>query len=469
MNYSKIIEFLTYKFGNCYQNSNFYSKISEWLLWYSGEVPSFHSKITANGIRNVKYEIRKLKMAKRVAEDWASAIISEGVDIVINANSKTKSFINGSNNNGGVLGSNNFFEMLSDNLERMFALGTSAIVCNIDNLLLTDKGLSANDNTKIVLNFYDATRIIPLKYSNNIITDVAFISKEVKGTAIYYNLTVHTLEEDGYVIRNYVLDSSYNEVSSVFGDGGFRTKSKRPLFSIMRTGISNSIDLDSPMGVSVYADALDILKSVDLVYDSCSRDVETGQRIILMNKKLLCRADDGTYIAPQDLKQTYMMFFGDEVDSSDGKDNFIYEFTPKLNCVELEKELQNQLNMLSNRVGLGTRFYNFDVSSGITATEYVGERNDFIRNSNKMKISIVNAIKNIIIGILYLGGILGKNIQSECTVDVSIKDGIVESDKDTREQDRQDVKDGIMSKAEYRSKYYGEPLDVAKNNLPDNY
>lgn len=467
MDYNRIINFLTLKFGSCYQNSDYYSKISEWLQWYSGNVPDFHKQIVANGINTVEYDIKKLKMAKRVAEDWASAIMSEGVSIVINGNRKTKAFINGSNNNGGVLGSNNFEEMLSNNLERMFALGTSAIVCDLDNLTVTDNGIVATENTKIALHFYDATRIIPLRYKNNVIQDVAFVSKEVINKETYFNISAHTLESDGYVIRNYKLNDNYNLVEDVFGDNGLRTLSQRPMFSIIRTGISNNIDLDSPMGVSVYADSIDVLKSIDVVYDACSRDVATGQRIILMNKKLLCRDDKGNFIAPQDMKKTYMMFFGDEVDASaTGVDNFIKEFTPKLNCEIIEKELQNQLNMLSNKVGLGTRFYNFDVSSGVTATEYVGERNDFIRNSNKMKIAITSAIKNIVISILYLGGILGKQVQTDCTIDVSIADGVVESDKDVREQDRQDIKDGIMSKAEYRAKYYGEPLDVALKNLP---
>lgn len=185
-----------------------------------------------------------------------------------------------------------------------------------------------------------------------------------------------------------------------------------------------------------------------------------------MNKKLLARDERGHVIAPQDAKRTYMTFFGDEVSpANDTLDNFVKEFTPKLNCLELDSELQNQLNILSNSVGLGTKFYNFDISTGVTATEYVGERNDFVRNANKMKISITSAIKNIVQAILFLGGMLNKNIQVDAKIDVTIADSIIESDSEQRESDRQDVKDGIMSKVEYRVKYYGETDEVATENL----
>ena len=466
MDYNKIMEFLFNKFGFCYTNADYYSKVTEWINWYKGDVPNFHKQVISNGISMITEDIKKLKMAKRVAEDWTSAVLADGLEIVVNANKHTRTFVSGSKNNGGVLGSNNFTEMLSRTLEKMFALGTCAIVADLDGIVVDGGNYYLNEDTQIRLQFYDAHRIIPLKYTNNNITDVAFLSMCSNFGKTVYNLSVHIKEQDGYVIYNYTLDDKYCPINNDKIVPVFRTMSKRPLFSIVRTNISNNVDLDSPMGVSVYSDSIDILKSIDQVYDACSRDVVTGQRLILMNKKLLGQDEYGNLIAPQDAKRTYMTFFGDEVSpSGDTLDNFVKEFTPKLNCTELDTELQNQLNILSNSVGLGTKFYNFDISTGVTATEYVGERNDFVRNSNKMKIAIVSAIKNIIQAILHLGGILNKNVQVDAKIDIKINDSTVESDIEKRALDKEDVKDGIMSKVEYRVKYYGETEDVATENL----
>ena len=246
-----------------------------------------------------------------------------------------------------------------------------------------------------------------------------------------------------------------------------RTKSPKPLFYIIKTNIANNIDLDSPLGVSIYGNAIDNIKGCDIAYDCCLREVETGQRIVMMNKCLLTTDDEGRPIPPQDVKQTYMQFFGDDAQADTSE--FIKEFHPSLNTDYLDKELQNQLNMLSSKVGLGTNYYRFDSSSGVvTATEYVGERNDFMRNAKKISKSLKSSLHDLVLGILFVGkNILGANVDDNAKVEVNVSDGVVEDDSKEREQDRQDVKDGIMSKAEYRAKWYGETLEEAQVKIDE--
>ena len=58
---------------------------------------------------------------------------------------------------------------------------------------------------------------------------------------------------------------------------------------------------------------------------------------------------------------------------------------------------------------------------------------------------------------------LSENV--EITIDFD--DSIIEDKASERQQDRQDVSMGVMSHAEYRSKWYGETLEEAEENLPD--
>lgn len=46
-------------------------------------------------------------------------------------------------------------------------------------------------------------------------------------------------------------------------------------------------------------------------------------------------------------------------------------------------------------------------------------------------------------------------------------DSILTDEETERQQDRQDVSMGVMSHAEYRSKWYGETLEEAEKNLPE--
>lgn len=465
MDYGSIIKFVTNRFSSCYTNSNYYTNIGEWLEWYRGNVKSFHSIKVSNGLTTPTREIYALKMAKRVCEDWASSMLNEDVNIVVNSSNKKSSiFVQGSKGNSGVLGSNNFDVLLSQAIEQMFALGTSALIIDLDNIAVDEQG-NVVDGSKatIKLKSVNATRIIPISWSNGVVTEASFVSELVHSDKTYYVVSSHIKEDDGYVIYNDLIDTNYKTASlNINLLPVLRTKSLKPLFYIMKTNIVNNIDLDSPMGLSIYANAIDMLKGCDVAYDCCLREVITGQRIVMMNKCLLTTDDSGRPIAPQDVKQTYMQFFGDDAQSDVSE--FIKEFHPTLNTDALDKELQNQLNMLSSKVGLGSNYYRFDSSSGVvTATEYVGERNDFMRNAVKISKSIKIALKDLVLGILFVGkNILGANVDDNAKIDITISDGVVEDDTKEREQDRQDVRDGIMTKAEYRAKWYGETVEEAK-------
>lgn len=465
MDYGSIIKFVTNRFSSCYTNSNYYTNIGEWLEWYRGNVKSFHSIKVSNGLTTPTREIYALKMAKRVCEDWASSMLNEDVNIIVNSNNKKSSiFVQGSKGNSGVLGSNNFDVLLSQTIEQMFALGTSALIIDLDNIAVDEQG-NVVDGSKatIKLKSVNATRIIPISWSNGVVTEASFVSELVHSGKTYYVVSSHIKEDDGYVIYNDLIDTNYKTASlNINLLPVLRTKSLKPLFYIMKTNIANNIDLDSPMGLSIYANAIDTLKGCDVAYDCCLREVITGQRIVMMNKCLLTTDDSGRPIAPQDVKQTYMQFFGDDAQSDVSE--FIKEFHPTLNTDALDKELQNQLNMLSSKVGLGSNYYRFDSSSGVvTATEYVGERNDFMRNAVKISKSIKIVLKDLVLGILFVGkNILGANVDANAKIDITLSDGVVEDDTKEREQDRQDVRDGIMTKAEYRAKWYGETIEEAK-------
>lgn len=468
MDYNSLLKFVVGRFGHGYNNAAYYSEIGVWLNWYKGLVHDFHTTITSNGITVPKRVIYRLQLAKRVAEDWASAVCADPPQIVVSgARANSSIFVQGNKNNSGVLGSNNFNTVLSRGLEWMFALGTSAIVLDLEGIGVDSVG-NIVDTTRgrIGVSLYEATRVVPISFKNGEVTECAFVTEHNHKGRPYFSVSCHIKEDDGYVIYSYVLNNQYNISSLNFGLlPVIRTKMQKPLFTIFTPNIANNIDLASPMGMSIYANAIDNLKGTDQVFDACIRDVTTGQRIVLMNKCLLTVGSDGKPIVPQDAKQSYFQFFGDE--ASAGVGEFIKEFTPKLNSAELDKELQNQLNLLSFKCGLGVHYYNFDRSGGLTATEYNGERQDFVRNVQKMNLSVGDSVREIVKTILYIGSeVLHNGVDANAKVTVVMSDGIKNDPDKEREQDRQDVKDNIMSRAEYRAKWYGETLEEATAKLP---
>lgn len=50
------------------------------------------------------------------------------------------------------------------------------------------------------------------------------------------------------------------------------------MFQIYKPNIANNIDLFSPCGLSVYANAIDQSKTIDIIYDSFCNEFLTGKR-----------------------------------------------------------------------------------------------------------------------------------------------------------------------------------------------
>lgn len=443
---------------------DYYAKIAEWQEWYEGYLPNFHSVVTSNGLAVTKRDIYHLNMAKRVCEDWASALLAEPLEIKIEGDrNKSSIFVQGSKGDGGVLGTNDFSNVLSNALETAYALGTSAIVLGIENIAVDDSdNIVNNSDRSLSLQNYDALSILPISWDKNKITECAFISEITVRGEKYSLLNVHLSGSNGYVIMNYAVDADGKSLDSEsVGIVPFlETYSQTPYFIILRPNIVNNVSKTTPLGVSIYANAIDNLKGCDICYDSCIREVITGQRIIFFNKMLLMTDESGKQIVPNDAKASYMSFFGEDCMSNVSE--WIKEFHPTLNTDVLDKELQNQLNMLSMKCGLGAHYYNFTINGGITATEYVGERQDFQRNAIKNSGYLTSAVKTLIRAILSAGKqFLGANVNPESKIVVTAQDNVLADDITIREQDRIDVENGILSKAEYRAKWHNETIEAA--------
>lgn len=461
--YEKIFEFLRNKFGSCYSNSEYYREISVWGRIYKGFDPSYHTIVSQTGVSTSKRNSAVLKMGKRVAEDWSAILMADKPIITINAKNKAVSrFVQGSRGTGGVLGSNNFNKKFSDAVERAFAMGSTAIVLGI---LYNE---NAEEKYKMQILTYNANAIFPIRYEDGIISECAFLSSFYKEGKKHYNLSCHVKNEAGeYIIYNYESSDDLNFSTYLNKDvDGLETRSTTPFFFIISPQKSNNIDIDCPLGVSIYADAIDIILGCDFMFDALRQDVYTGQRIILMDKSLLGVDENGRPCAPQDFKKWCMQFVGDEM--STNMENVIKDFSPQLHTGDLVNSLQQNLNLLSMRCGLGSNYYQFDKTAGVTATEYTGSQQDLVRNARTNIDMLINVLTNMIKQILWTANnIFGYALDQNASVDIIIPDGVVTNDAADKEQDRADVAAGLMTKVEYRMKWYGENENTAKQKVAE--
>lgn len=405
-------------------SDNTFSYIDEWLEWYQGEVDEFHSYNIYNGIKMIECRRMSMGMAKKICEDWANLILNEKV--TIKAGKYTKRLQQ-------ILDKNNFRVRANQLLEITFALGTGAFV----------EYLSGED---IVIDYVRADMIYPLSWDNGDITECAFGSYRVQdGKEVIY-LQIHRFgvgeEEDPgtYYIENHMIDSREGKELDIPEDmiPIIPTGNENPLFQIIMPNIQNNIELDSPLGISVYANSLNQLKGCDIVYDSYINEFILGKKRIIVpasNAKIVMSEDGVTKPIFDPNDTVYYAMPGDRQN-----DIKLTETDMTIRAQEHELAIQRALDLLSLKCGMGTGRYQFNSSGVKTATEVISDKSDMYQSLKKNELPISSAIVGMVKAVAFLDGRRSVNPA------VDFDDSIIEDSNTTIDKNIKLVGAGLRSK-----------------------
>ena len=414
-------------------------------------------------------KLYRLGMAKRITEDWAALLLNEKTMITAEHENSAIWLLGDESEQGtgGVLGACNFWAEANELLEKAFAYGTGALVARADGAKVNDKGtLIPDTNCKAGIEYIDALCIVPLSVEKSRITEAAFISEFVKRGKTYIYIETHTKGENGnYIIENeyFLLNGMEMEKAELPGNISPKidTGSSIPWFSFMRPNITCNIKECNGLGMSVYANALDILKASDIAYNNFVKDFLLGGKKVFYNKSMLQTNAEGKTITPDDVAQQLFQQVGDGMDF-DAK-QMVQEFNPSLRVAENKEGVQAQLDYLSFKCGMGTKRYQFTASGVKTATEYNGERQELVQHAQRHSIVLESALQIICKALLYIGKeFCGADVDPETPISIKFEDGFIIDDVAARENDRQDIRDGVLQPWEYRVKWYGETEEQAK-------
>lgn len=466
-------------------STNYYDFIESWEKWWRNEV-DFHKYHDQTGKERKMYS---LGMAKRVAEDWASVLFTERDEITTEAKTKEQTEANNKylNEQLKIL---KVYKDLPTAIEKAMASGTAGAIVRIKHAKADKQGkLYADERTKADIIYVSASQIIPLRVEHGEIIDVAFVSESNKGDKKEYYVETHelkykeTLKQDIYIMTNTYLDENGNEIKKEGIAKNYTINSSVPLFSILKPAIANPINEDyniiNGLGFSVYGIALDQLITCDITYNNFVMDFYLGGKKVFYNQKIT-KTKTKTYkdsegnikeetyeVYPDDIAKQQWQTYGDEQINLK-KDPAITEYNPELRVEEDKAGIQFALNMLSFKCGFGTKYYEFNGSSVVTATQYVGDRQDLIVNANKHRKNVDDFVSGICKAILLLGRILFKKpVTEDCTVTITDKDGFMVDTETAKQEFRQDIAQGIRQPWEYRVKFLGEDKETAKAMVAD--
>lgn len=439
-------------------DESFYNHITKWKAIYGGHYGEWHDVkyTTLEGQKQRK--MATLRMSKVVSEEMATLIFNERCEINISDDAFAKEV-------EAIFKKNSFQSKFQDYLEYMFALGGMVIKPYVQ-------------DGEIRLSYVTADCFLPISWDNKRITEGVFISEFTKQGKRYTHLEWHLWEGETYVIKNEVYESTNST------DLGIKVNLKQffpeleevvsinnatmPFFVYMKPNTANNFDSTIPLGVSLFANALDTLHSIDIAYDSFQREFRLGKkRIIVPHSAVQMVVDPHTgemhrYFDAND--EVYeAMAFGD-MDSDQIKD-----ISVDLRVEEHISAINALLNLLAMQVGFSTGAFNFNGQSIVatkTATEVVSENSKTFRTKQSHENIIEAGLADLVecIGqIAELYKLFKKPKEYEVTV--TFDDSIAE-DK-TSEVSRQImlVTNGLTSKVKAIMKIHGYSEEEATELL----
>lgn len=451
-------------------DATFYSQIRLWESWYNGNVKKFHYYHVYNGKNKIRCRRLSIGMAKKLCEDMADLLLNERVKLIINNSEETAAYVK------NVLVQNKFFVKGNDYQERKASTGTVAYVPQIKDAIIDKNGNIVSGN--IVINYVQAKNIYPISWENGVIKEVAFVFPKTVNRKKYILCQLHQLNEIDsvmqYVISNKVVKCTEGAGTEIppekwaelkpFRDlvPEIQTGTDKPQFVIDKLNIVNNADEDdtNPMGVSMFANSIDVLAKIDMEYDSYANEFNLGRKRIFVAPEMLANENGEPVFDENDT-----VFYQLPEDALQGG-KAIVEVNMEIRAEQHSKAINDDLNMLSLKSGFGTERYKFEKGTITTATQVMSEGSDMYRTVQKHELILDDAIKELIAIIIRLGITLKTpGLSEEVEVKIDFDDSIIEDKQSERKQDIQDVSIGAMQLWEYRMKWYGEDEETAKKNV----
>jgi len=486
-----LLQLIAQNYG-CAAAHGMYGRIRGWADWWRGNVDGFHTYMeNASFGSPVRRRMYSLHMAKKICEDWAALLLNDKTYLEME-DPRAGEWLN------RVLADGDFWRRSNFLIEKAFATGTGACLLRVDGLsrkdwLGTEDGLrtetqegigGAPDSVsegggwrfpadggihgwsaggrpvRFWFDFVDASRIVPISVESGVMTEAAFVSRITLRGQEYAYLEVHIRQGDGYVIHNRYFCRKDGQLTEVhlpdMPPREIRTGCPYPFFTVITPNIQNTEEEAGGMGQSVYADALDCLRGVDLAFNNFCRDLRLGGKKVFINQSLIRRDDAGNLYTPDDVAQQLFMTIGD---TDLAETPLIEEHNPSLRTEENRDAVQSQLDYLSFRCGLGTRHYLFSGVQGkaqLTATQYTGERQDMRQTLAKHSQNVTAYIQGILRPVLWVGiHRLGLPFAAAPAV-IRYDDSYFSDSESERARDLREVEAGLMEPADFRRRWYGK-------------
>lgn len=248
---------------------------------------------------------------------------------------------------------------------------------------------------------------------------------------------------------------------------------EKPLFGYFKMPYNNTIDYQSPEGVSLFSNCIEELKDLDIAWSMKGNEVEDSKHMTFIDDNRIKQVDPKNRGAKVRIK---LPRFVQGLRQGVEETNTIHEHVATLLTADRIADINSILSMISTKAGFSQGQFVLDRKSGrITATQIESDDNETVETITDIRNALKTAIKDLIYALdKYCDVFFDMPSGYVNALDIDVADEDIFYFKDllsTFEQDRvrayQLMKDGIYSKKKYLMEYEGFDEKEAEEMLEE--
>ena len=386
-----------------------------------------------------------------------------------------------------VLRDNRFGTSFGDLLEKAFALGGGALKEWVE----IPKDENGNDigEGKIKIGYTMASQFVPTAWDNSRVNSAIFVNREARDGYYYTVVEWHRLDGTTYRVTNdlyrqpikdgepqNILGWWYplNEIYPLLSPDTTIYDVHNAFFQYIRPFGANYADDNSPLGMSIYAPALNTLHGLDIMFDSLQREFVLGKKRIIAPAramKLSASVNGG--------RPDRYFDANDEVWEALATDNpedlKIYDNSVELRVQPHIDGINGDLSILCAQIGFDPGTLSFDATKGLkTATEVISENSKTFGTVRAHENIICDALKRMVhaifelavhYGLTHNGQTIESLIAGGYEIKVQFDDSIIQDRQQDINQGTMLVGAGLMSKKKFMMDTLGYTSEDADKEL----
>lgn len=313
-------------------------------------------------------------------------------------------------------------------------------------------------NGQIKISCIQADKFIPTKFdSTGELLGAIFIDQITRGNEIYIRLEYQELNDTVLIIKNKAYKTTVHN-SNILGNQILLSQVQdwaniqeeiqindvnRLLGGYFKIPIANPVDNTSPVGVAIFANAIDTLKEIDKQFSRTLWEYEGSELAIDVDELMLKKDKDGNSIYPKGKERLYRKL---DIDDKTDKWNV---FSPTIRDTSLFNGLNELLRQCESQCGLAFGTISKIENVEKTATEIKSSKQDYYVTVSDIQGALQTALEDLIYSIDVLMSLY--RIKHKVGADVSFDwdDSILVDSEKKQSQSLIEKNAGLIDDIEY--------------------